>query len=250
MTGFRRERARFLAVLSTGIACCAATTAQAAPGTGGVALPTLLPPATAPLGYGKPGTRALVARSSTLLGNTVAVRGTMPGAAGRAVILQRRDDRGWHAVARTRVRSSERFAIRWLADRSGSVSLRAVIAPLKRSDSRGDRGRPSATTIAAPVVGLTIFRPAKASFYGPGLFGHETACGQLLTPDLHGVAHRRLPCGTLVEIMYKDREITVPVIDRGPFSGAYSWDLTQATADALGFQASGSIGYVRAKPSS
>jgi rare lipoprotein A (peptidoglycan hydrolase) len=40
----------------------------------------------------------------------------------------------------------------------------------------------------------------------------------------------------------------VPVIDRGPFSGAYSWDLTQATADALGFQSSGSIGYMPAEP--
>jgi rare lipoprotein A (peptidoglycan hydrolase) len=48
--------------------------------------------------------------------------------------------------------------------------------------------------------------------------------------------------------MYRSREITVPVIDRGPFSGTYSWDLTQATADALGFQGSGSIGYVRADP--
>ena len=41
-----------------------------------------------------------------------------------------------------------------------------------------------------------------------------------------------------------------PVIDRGPFNGSYSWDLTQATADALGFTAigAGEIGYVRVKP--
>lgn len=249
MTRFRRESTRILAVLATAIACAATTTAQAAPGTGGAGMPTLLPPATAPMGYGRPGTRALVARSSTLLGSAVDVRGTMPGAAGREVILQRRDGRrGWRALARTRVRSSERFAIRWRADRSGRVSLRAVIAALPRADRQRHRSRPSAAAIAAPVVGLTIFRPAKASFYGPGFFGRETACGQLLTPDLHGVAHRRLPCGTLIEIMYKDREITVPVIDRGPFSGTFSWDLTQATADALGFQSSGSIGYVRAEP--
>jgi rare lipoprotein A len=250
MTGYHRERATLAAVLCTGIVCCAmATAARAAPGTGGVGMPVLLAPSAAATGYGTPGTRAVVARSSTLLGHTVDVRGTMPGAVHREVILQRRDvRRGWRNVARGRVRTSERFLIRWHADRGGRVSLRVVIAARKRGDRHRRHARPTATTIDAPVVDLTIYRPAKASFYGPGFFGRETACGQLLTPELHGVAHRSLPCGTLVEIMYRDREITVPVIDRGPFSGTYSWDLTQATADALGFQSSGSIGYVRADP--
>jgi len=63
--------------------------------------------------------------------------------------------------------------------------------------------------------------------------------------ETQGVAHRRLPCGTLVLIMYRGRETTVPVIDRGPFAGSFTWDLTQATADSLGFQAGG-IGYARA----
>jgi rare lipoprotein A len=247
MTRSRLDRATLLAVLCTGIACCA--TAQAAPGTGGTGMPVLVPPSPGAAGYGTPGTRALVARSSTLLGRTVDVRGTMPGAVHREVILQRRDARrDWRNLARGRVRSSERFLIRWRADRGGRVSLRVIIAARKRGARHHRHARVAAATIAAPVVDLTIFRPAKASFYGPGFFGRQTACGQLLTPDLHGVAHRSLPCGTLVEIMYRDREITVPVIDRGPFSGTYSWDLTQATADALGFEASGSIGYVRADP--
>jgi rare lipoprotein A (peptidoglycan hydrolase) len=45
--------------------------------------------------------------------------------------------------------------------------------------------------------------------------------------------------------MYERREIVVPVVDRGPFNAGYDWDLTQATADALGFTASGEIGYAR-----
>ncbi|MEA2241972.1 MAG: rare lipoprotein [Solirubrobacteraceae bacterium] len=245
----RRERATLAAVLCTGIACCAATaTAQTVPTTGGAAMPVVIPPTPAATGYGAPGTRSLIASSSSLLGRIVDVRGTMPGAANRRVILQRLDPRrGWRRVARTRVRSSERFVIRWHTDRSGRLSLRAIVAPLDRSDRRR-RARRALPRAPAPVVGLTIFRPAMASFYGPGFFGRQTACGLTLTPDLHGVAHRSLPCGTLVEIMYRSREITVPVIDRGPFSGTYSWDLTQATADALGFQGSGSIGYVRADP--
>jgi hypothetical protein len=240
-----------LAVLLTGIACCAVPAARAADGTGGVVMPEVIAPSTGGIGYGAPGTRSLVTSPAVLLGRRVDVRGTMPDAAHRRVILQRLDERrGWRNVARTRVRSSERFAFRWRPDRSGLVSLRAVIAPSRKHTSRG-RSRVAAIDAAAaasaPVVAVTVYRPALASFYGPGFFGRQTACGQTLTPDMHGVAHRRLPCGTLVLIMYRGREITVPVIDRGPFNGSYTWDLTQATADALGFQAGG-IGYVRVKP--
>ncbi len=38
----------------------------------------------------------------------------------------------------------------------------------------------------------------------------------------------------------------MPVVDRGPFHAGFDWDLTQATADVLGFAGSGTIGYVRA----
>jgi rare lipoprotein A (peptidoglycan hydrolase) len=49
-----------------------------------------------------------------------------------------------------------------------------------------------------------------------------------------GVAHRTLPCGTRVAIHYRGRSVTVPVVDRGPYTSA-TWDLTEATAQALGF---------------
>jgi hypothetical protein len=249
MTRIRRDRAMLrLAVLITGISCCAAGPAHAAPGTGGAVMPDVIAPATGGIGYGEAGTRSLVVRPAVLLGRALDVRGTMPHAAHRQVILQRLDTRrGWRNVARARVRSSERFLITWHADRSGHISLRAVLAPRKRRGGENSRaaGRIDATAkAAAPVVGVTVYRPALATFYGPGFFGRTTACGVTLMPDTQGVAHRRLPCGTLVLIMYQGREITVPVIDRGPFAGSYSWDLTQATADALGFQAGG-IGYAR-----
>ncbi|MEY2441318.1 MAG: rare lipoprotein, partial [bacterium] len=98
------------------------------------------------------------------------------------------------------------------------------------------------------VAFVNVYRPALATYYGPGLYGNKTYCGQVLTPFLLGVAHRRLPCGTPVAILFDRREIIVPVVDRGPFRDGYDWDLTQATADALGFTTSGAIGYVRAKP--
>jgi rare lipoprotein A len=248
MTTIRRERATLLAVLLTALACCLGTrAAHAAPGTGGAQMPVVIAPSTGGSGYGAPGTRSLVVGGSMLFGHRVDARGTMPGAAHRRVILQRLDaKRGWRNIARARVRSSERFLIHWMANRSGSLSLRAVIAPRRSSHRTSSRaaGESDAARIPAPVVDVTVYRPALATFYGPGFFGRPTACGVTLTPETHGVAHRRLPCGTLVRIMFHEREITVPVIDRGPFNGSYTWDLTQATADALGFQAGG-IGYAR-----
>ena len=74
-----------------------------------------------------------------------------------------------------------------------------------------------------------------ASWYGPGLYGNPTACGQRLTTSLHGVAHRRLPCGTRVTLAHNGRFVTVPVVDRGPYVDGLTFDLTYATARTLGF---------------
>ena len=88
-----------------------------------------------------------------------------------------------------------------------------------------------------------------ATWYGPGFWGNQTACGIVLTPDLLGVAHRTLPCGTPVAIDYQGRSIVVPVIDRGPYGVAGAdWDLTQATAFTLGMSETSTVGALRLKP--
>jgi rare lipoprotein A (peptidoglycan hydrolase) len=66
-----------------------------------------------------------------------------------------------------------------------------------------------------------------------------------MTKRLLGVAHRTLPCGTQVELAYGGATITVPVVDRGPFKKGRRWDLTAATAEALGFTFTDTIGAVR-----
>ena len=231
-----RDRAPLVALLCTGLGCCLATLAAAAPGTGGTTMPEQIPPSTGGSGYGEPGTRSVRVAPTAMVGEVVRVRGTLPGGARRRAILQRLDPRrGWRNIARTRVHSTERFAVRWLADRSGRISLRVVIA--RRVSAAG----------SAPVANVNVYRPSLATYFGPGLYGNKTYCGQVLTPELLGVAHRRLACGTQVAILYDHREIIVPVVDRGPFNEPYDWDLTQATADALGFATSGGIGYVRLK---
>ena len=202
-------------------------------------MPAVVPATTGGSGYGEPGTQALVVSPVAVMGTDIVARGTMPGSARREIVLQRLDKRrGWRNVARTRVRTSERFAVSWRADRSGRISLRAVLAGSRRTAASGP----------PPIAGINVYRRALATFYGPGFFGKQTACGQTLTPDLQGVAHKRLPCGTLVAITYGGREVVVPVVDRGPFNGDFSWDLTQATADALAFTGSGEIGYARVEP--
>ncbi|HTU79335.1 MAG TPA: septal ring lytic transglycosylase RlpA family protein [Solirubrobacteraceae bacterium] len=74
---------------------------------------------------------------------------------------------------------------------------------------------------------------AIATWFGPGLYGKHTACGQRLTPKVVGVANRTLPCGTLVQVTYAGHSLVVPVLDRGPYSHDASWDLTAAAAQAL-----------------
>jgi len=77
---------------------------------------------------------------------------------------------------------------------------------------------------------------AIATWFGPGFYGQTTACGQTLTPVLVGVAHRTLPCGTLVRVSYKGHRLTLPVIDRGPYANGADWDLTAQAARALGIE--------------
>ena len=101
------------------------------------------------------------------------------------------------------------------------------------------QARPSsaagATGSGASRTAATAFaRSAIATWYGPGLYGRKTACGQTLTPALVGVANRTLPCGTLVKVSYDGHSKIVPVLDRGPYAdNGAGWDLTAGAADAL-----------------
>lgn len=80
-----------------------------------------------------------------------------------------------------------------------------------------------------PTGGLVI-----ASWYGPGFYGNRTACGQIYTPEIIGVAHRTLRCGTMLVLEYRGRTMTVPVIDRGPYIAGRTLDLSNATRLAMG----------------
>jgi rare lipoprotein A (peptidoglycan hydrolase) len=92
-------------------------------------------------------------------------------------------------------------------------------------------GTPESSSTSTPVPKTAI-----ATWFGPGFYGQQTACGQTLTPATVGVANRKLPCGTLVKVTFHGQRLTVPVVDRGPYANGADWDLTAAAAQALGIE--------------
>jgi Lytic transglycolase len=100
----------------------------------------------------------------------------------------------------------------------------------------------AAPSIAGESGAGLAFSPwhyAGATWYGPGLYGRHTACGETLRRTTLGVAHRSLPCGTAVKFTFHGHSILTRVIDRGPYSKGNSWDLTSAAAEDLGFSSTG-----------
>jgi len=92
-------------------------------------------------------------------------------------------------------------------------------------------------------IAFAPLRSASATWYGPGFYGKQTACGQTLRPGTLGVAHRSLPCGTAVKFVFGGRQVVTRVIDRGPYAKGFAWDLTNGVREALKFEGSGLIRY-------
>jgi rare lipoprotein A len=162
-------------------------------------------------------------------GSALHVRGTLlPRTRGRRIVVEADANGRWRAVARTRTRANGHFDARLVAEVAGTARLRLRFA--------GDR-RNARTRAGAGM--LRTFRPSVASWYA--LYGGALACGGTLGYDTLGVANKSLPCGTKVTLRYRGREVTVPVVDRGPYVGGREWDLTGATARALGFDGVGVV---------
>jgi len=170
-----------------------------------------------------------VSPNHVLKGREVTMWGRLyPVVPSRSVTIQHKVEGAWRSVGTVNVREGQ-FALRTETRRTGYRRLRVVF----RGDDTNTRKRRRA--------GMRVYNRALATWYGPGFYGNRTACGQRLTTETLGVAHRWLPCGTSVAVLYGGRTVMVPVIDRGPYSRA-DWDLTRATADRLGFGGTDTIG--------
>jgi hypothetical protein len=185
------------------------------------------------MGAPQPGAASLATQASVMQGEVLRLRGLLPGTTSGTVAIQRKDRlRTWVTVAAGAVTPEGRFAARWKADRSGRLTLRAVPGAQAVPGSGGVKGYTGGSE--APTTIVTVYRPAIATWYGPGLYGRFTACGTRLARNTVGVAHRTLPCGTIVELHLDGTTLRVPVIDRGPYANNADWDLTKPAADALG----------------
>jgi rare lipoprotein A (peptidoglycan hydrolase) len=140
------------------------------------------------------------------------------------------------------------------AKRNKTGVLLAIAAPLlaggfavhASAGTGGVRAKPPTRTANKPQrtanrQQVALGKATVASWYGPGLYGNRTACGQILRPHVIGVAHRTLACGTLVRLTYRDRVLVAPVIDRGPYAQGVTWDLTEGAADMLGLAGTGKV---------
>jgi hypothetical protein len=95
------------------------------------------------------------------------------------------------------------------------------------------------TAVPASVNGSVVI----ASWYGPGFYENRLPCWPWLKanglpiqflPDTWGVAHKSLPCGTMVTLTHGANTVTVPVVDRGPYIAGREFDLSPRVKAALG----------------
>jgi peptidoglycan lytic transglycosylase len=182
-------------------------------------LPGSSPEATAsgspPTGVGLHGHRNVIA------GHAIKLRGRVTPGGSRTVLI-----RVGGRKLRAHTQNDGTFKARWRAPRSGFYSARA---------------RVDGSSVRSHRMRINVYRPAEASYYGPGLYGGGLACGGTLTPNKLGVANKTLPCGARVTLRYGGHTVTVPVIDRGPYAGNREYDLTAATKAKLGFPSTGTV---------
>ena len=188
------------------------------------------------------GPLSLVVKPAAMYGRVVHFRGFAdPSYVGRAIRIERYDlNAGWTTVARARIRPSTRFLARWRTDHIGHFWVRVVVTGRKSTGL-------AAQALSWPMAQVTVYRPVIATWYGPGFYGRRTACGGRLTPTTLGIAHPKLACGTLVDVTYRGRSVTIPVVDHGPYANNASFDLTAAAAAALGMRSTARIGAVSAR---
>lgn len=233
---------RLVIVLAAAVVATAALAVPAGAASSGGAAPGVLvlpgPPETTvrigdPIASASGNGLTISVRTTAVVRGRAHVAGSVARRGISTVRIEQLDPKqGWTTVATAIVRRDHTFDAYWRPRHSGVTRLRAVT---------GGSGAAGAAA-SAPQVAVAVYRRGVASWYGPGDYGKSTACGVVLDRTTLGVAHRTLPCGTPVALTYHGRMLIVPVIDRGPFTPGRTWDLTEATFQALG---GGDAGLIR-----
>lgn len=133
-------------------------------------------------------------------------------------------------------RDTGRRLLRLVAYLGASLALALTLVPLTTPDTASSgRSLDASGLLPAHAVDASShnWQVSEASWYGPGFYGRRTACGQTMSDDLVGVAHKSLPCGTLVRFEWHGTEVVAPVVDRGPYVRDREWDLTHGACQRL-----------------
>jgi rare lipoprotein A len=176
----------------------------------------------------------LQTNASGILRKGLTFTGTAPTQmAGQTIEIQRSGHETnwtWANTVTATVGSDGTFSAVWQTNHIGQFQMR-VMATSSQAQSAS----------VTPPLTTTVYRPSRATQYGPGFYGKRTACGQRLGRSTIGVANRTLRCGESVAVYYRGKTLVVPVIDRGPYANGADWDLTVATGRALGIKGTAQI---------
>ena len=171
-------------------------------------------------------TTARITEKHPRVGEKVGIRGRVaPSGTRRKVTVKVAGEK-----ITTKTRADGTFRAKWKASKVGKRTIHVRTAGNKIAAGSADRAGK-----------LTVFRPAEASWYGPGFYGGALACGGTLQPGTVGVANKTLPCGSKITVRYHHEQVKTKVIDRGPYVAGREFDLTEALKNKLGFGDTGTV---------
>lgn len=128
---------------------------------------------------------------------------------------------------------------------SAQATTRAILGPCALlaalAAGCGASPAPPPTTPAPPAAAMPAPSPGsrpergRASYYSDKLAGRSTASGEPYDPRALTAAHKKLPFGTIVDVIRPDgRRVQVRINDRGPFTKGRIIDLSRRAAEAIG----------------
>lgn len=86
-----------------------------------------------------------------------------------------------------------------------------------------------------PKAKSTFIQEGEASYYARSFHGEQTASGETFNQNERVAAHMTLPFGTRVKVtnLDNDKQVTVRIVDRGPFKPGRIIDLSRTAAAKL-----------------
>jgi rare lipoprotein A len=137
------------------------------------------------------------------------------------------------AAAATKAQHKAAKAAHLARHRAARAARKARLAA-KRAQAKARLAAKRAKAAARRKAAPTGWRTARASWYGPGFYGHGMAGGGKLDRNSMIIAHKTLPFGTLVEVSANGTSVVAPIRDRGPYVRGREFDLGPGVRKALG----------------